>query len=386
MPQWLQLNSPVPAVLAGVALAAVLAWTLIRIPLRPATKPWRAVARQVVGVLSSILLSILVLALGLNAAQGWYPTWASLAGAGKVVDVSTSGRVEAETSTTAPWATGQPSALQADPRQNPALGSQDWSNPGQSRYLTVTIPGQQGETGHRALVWLPASYLSQPERFYPVILAFAGVPGSISTYQEGDMAIGQRIEELVGEHKMREAIVVVPDVFPDNLDTECVDASDGSIRTESWLTTSVVPWITANLRAIGDRQGWATLGLSAGGWCSTMLTMRHPELFGHSISMAGYFKPLFDGKAYRPEGDPEYDLARIAEQNAPAVRLWVWTAKDDERPYAELTQFEPRVKAPTSLTSTLLESGGHAPSVWETGLPVGLAWLGESAQFSGVAA
>lgn len=385
MPQWFELSSPVPVVVAAVALIAVLAWVLIRVPLRPAAKPWRAIARQVVGVLSSILLSILVLALSLNAAQGWYPTWASLAGAGKVVDVSTSGRAEVE-STAAPWATGQPSALQADPRQNSALGSQDWSDPDRSRYLTVTIPGQQGDAGHKALVWLPASYLSHSERFYPVVLTFAGVPGSISTYQEGDMAIGRRIEDLVGEQKLRETIVVVPDVFPDNLDTECVDASDGSIRTESWVTTDVVPWITANLRAVADRQGWATLGLSAGGWCSTMFTMRHPELFAHAISMAGYFKPLFGGKTYRPENDTEYDLARIAEQNAPDVRLWVWTAMDDAMPYAELTRFESSVKAPTSLTSTLLESGGHAPSVWETGLPVGLAWLGKSSQFSWVAA
>ncbi|SPF67333.1 Alpha/Beta hydrolase fold [Propionibacterium ruminifibrarum] len=386
MPQWLELGSPVPVGVAAAALIAVLVWVLIRVPLRPAVKPWRAVVRQVVGVLSSILLSILVLALGLNATQGWYPTWASLAGAGEVVDVSTSGRVEAESTTTAPWATGQPSALQEDPRQNPAFGSQDWSDPDRSRYLTVTIPGQQGQAGHQALVWLPASYLSHPERFYPVVLAFAGVPGSISTYQEGDMAIGQRIEDLVGEQKMREAIVVVPDVFPGNLDTECVDASDGSVRTESWVTSSIVPWITANLRAVADRQGWATLGLSAGGWCSTMLTMRHPELFGHSVSMAGYFRPFFVGEAYRPEDDAEYDLARIAEQDAPDVRLWAWTAMDDEMPYTELRRFEPHVKAPTSLTTTLLESGGHAPSVWASGLPVGLSWLGESSQFSWVAA
>ncbi|WP_316669518.1 alpha/beta hydrolase-fold protein [uncultured Propionibacterium sp.] len=377
MPQWLELGNPVPVVVAAAALVAVLAWTLIRLPLRPVTRLWRAVVRQVVGVLSSILLSILVLALGLNATQGWYPTWASLGGAGRVVDTSTVGRQETETSAS-PWATGQPSALQADPRQNPAFGQQDWTDPDRGRYLRVTVPGPRADPGHQALVWLPASYLSHPERFYPVVLAFAGVPGSISTYQEGGMAIGQGTETLTGQRKLRESIVVVPDVFPDNLDTECVDADDGSISTESWVATGVVPWITTNLRAVGDRQAWATLGLSAGGWCSTMLTMRHPELFGHGVSMAGYFKPVFDGKAYRPENDPEYDLAHIAEQTPPDVRLWFWAAEDDEMPCSGLADFKQHVIAPTSLTTTLLESGGHTPAVWESGLPAGLAWLGGS--------
>lgn len=382
MPHWLQPGGPLPAVLAAAALGAVLFWLLLRVPRRPAAGPGRAVARQTAGVLASIGLSILTLALVLNAVHGWYPTWTSLAGAGRVVDSSTVGGPADPAPAPAPWGSGMPDRVQADPRANPALGEQDWAEPEQGRYLRVTIPGPQGDEGHNALVWLPAGYLSHTERYYPVVLAFAGVPGSILAYSEEGMDIGRVIEELSGQRRMREAIVVVPDVFPENLDTECVDAADGSVRTESWLTGSVVPWITTNLRAVGDRQAWATLGLSAGGWCATMLTMRHPDLFGHAVSMAGYFSPTFDGTAYRPENDPAYDLADIAARRAPEVRLWFWVAKDDQMPYESLLDFELDVRAPTSLTSTLLEAGGHTPAVWTSGLPVGLTWLGGSTQFA----
>ena len=45
---------------------------------------------------------------------------------------------------------------------------------------------------------------------------------------------------MSSQGQLRESIVVIPDVFPDNVDTECVDASDGSILMETFVTRDVV--------------------------------------------------------------------------------------------------------------------------------------------------
>ena len=235
------------------------------------------------------------------------------------------------------------------------------------------------------LIWLPPGYLSHPERRYPVIFAFQGIPGSVDAYQQ-NLPVGQIIPSLVSAQRIRDAIVVVPTVFPNNLDTECVDSADGSVRMDTFVSSDLVAWAKANLRTVDRPDAWATLGFSAGGWCSSMLTLRHPETFGYSLSLSGYFQIRFNGSALRPDGDPVYDLGRIASEQAPSVKLWFWTAKDDSAPYDSVQQFAPKVRAPTVLTVALVEAGGHSWAVWTAGTQAGLQWLGEnSAQFAWVA-
>ena len=201
------------------------------------------------------------------------------------------------------------------------------------------------------------------------------MPGSVTALVEG-LHPGELVASLSSQQQLRESIVVVPDVFPDNLDTECVDASDGSVLMETYIATDVVNWIRTNLRTDPDREGWATFGYSAGGFCSSMLTMRHPDLFGSSINMSGYFEADFEGPKLRPDDDTSYDLGVIAGSNPPDVDLWFYTAKDDPMPYESWQRFNSAVLAPTSLTSQLVDTGGHTTSVWAAGLEAGLGWLG----------
>lgn len=371
MAHWFAPSAAGPLILASLLLVIAAGWTLLWIPLHPARRARRAVMRQIFAVASTLIAALLVIALGLNLLHDWFGTWASLRGTGDVATQTTFGADPADAPE--PEAVDSPTALQRDPASNPAFGSPDWSSPEQGRYLTVAIPEAGTDRSHRALVWLPPGYLTNPDTFYPVILAFAGVPGSVTSYQ--DLRIGEQITELNEARDMRQSIVVVPDVYENNLDTGCVDSIDGTIRVESWVTSDVTSWIATNLRPVSHPDGWATVGLSAGGWCATMLTLRHPELFSSALSMAGLYHLSFDGPHLRAENDPSHDLARIAESQAPAVRLWAWTAIDDRGPYSSLSRFATHVRAPTSLTMTTLTAGGHTNAVWRTGLPAGLSWL-----------
>ena len=386
MIEWLELGQWGPTVVVAVLLAATMVWVLVWLPLRRARRHWVAILEQVAGVLLSLVLTLLLVALAMNRVNDWYPTWRSLTSPATVEHVQTVGRPLAPAPGQAGWVTGTPTAVQAHPTTNPALGKQDWTDVAQGKYLVTTVVGTVSHVVGHVLVWLPPSYLGHPERFYPVVLGFSGVPGRFLAYRD-NLHVGETLSMLSAEHAMRESIVVVPDVFPNNLDTECVDSVDGSIATETWVVDDVSHWITTNLRAVDDPQAWATTGYSAGGWCSSMLTMRHPERYRWSVSMSGYFQPLFAQTRYRPADDPAYDLGLIARRDAPPVRLWFWTARDDRMPYRQWSGFVGHVRNPTSLTTTLLGGGGHSWPLWTAGFPAGMMWLGEqSSQFGWVQA
>lgn len=376
-------------VIIAALLAITLGWTIGVLPRHRPSGPARAIAQQALAVLLSILLSLVMVAGLLNRDNDWYPSWPSLLGMNQRPTVTTDG---AHSGTSAgpvqpvAWDTGDVTAVQANPRQNPALGGPSWQDPApHGQYLQLSITGATTGYASPTVIWLPPSYLAHPERHYPVIVALQGLPGEPSVFQHA-LPMGRFISTAVGQEQMREAIVVAPTVFPNNQDTECVDSADGSLRIDTFLSTDLVTWIKTNLRSVDDPAGWATLGFSAGGWCSSMLAMRHPDTFGSSINMSGYFQPRYDGPSLRPADDPAYDLPTIARDQAPAVRLWFYVAKDDTVPYRSVQQFRTAVRPPTSLTTALVETGGHGFGVWSAGASAGLEWLGAgSPQFAWVA-
>ena len=393
MPHWLELGSRGLIALVAITLSICLIWTLILFPLRLSRRngtiaAWKVVLTQFISTIVSIILSLMMVVLVLNRQNDWFPTWSSLVSSPTLSTSEIFGADGSAPVQPSSWVRGHPTGPQADPRKNPAFGDHQWSDEADIRsrgeYITVTIAGVNSHTpAQQALIWLPPSYLDNPDRFYPVILAFPGIPGSINSYQH-DMHIDSIITSLSNEKSMREAIVVVPTVFPNNRDTECVNSTDGSVKMESYITDDVTSWIKTNLRAVDKKEAWTPLGYSAGGWCSSMVTMRHPDRYPTSINLSGYFEPLFDESdpLVSPD-DPSYSLGHIAETEAPEVKIFYWCAHDDDRPIAQLDVFKTQVQKPTSLNVHLLDNGGHTWPVWVDGATQGLRWLAtQSDQFA----
>jgi S-formylglutathione hydrolase FrmB len=182
----------------------------------------------------------------------------------------------------------------------------------------------------RIPVWLPPSYARVPARRYPVIYWLAGYAGTGETLFCGSPwqpGLGERLDRLVANRRMGEAIVVAPDGFTRWGGGQYLD-SPASGAYETHLVAEVVPEIDRRFRTRTDRDGRGIGGKSSGGFGALVLAMRHPDLFSAVASHAGdmYFElsviPEMPraARALRRHGGVEAFVARLGRSEPEPMR------------------------------------------------------------------
>jgi len=360
-----------------LAVAVVVAVAVL--PRHRGPGPGKYVAQAVAIVLITVL-SVLALFLKLNADNQWYTSWHDLVAGGESGPAHTTvvGAIQRK-ARAAPSVTGKFSPLQRNPASNPSFGTQLNPQAAVGQWVSFSFTGPTTGITRNVSLWLPPSYLAHPDQAYPVLTAFSGFPGSPQTYVQ-TLQYDQIVMDEVRAGRLREPIVIVPDMYPANLDTECVDGSDG--RYESYVAVDLVHWIKHNLRTVNNRHAWATTGYSAGGWCATMFSVLHPGRWAASINLAGYFAPEYSPyQHWNRSNDPRYNLAATVARHKPPVDIWFFSGGDDRRPLRSLARFQPKIAPPTSLVTNISAFGGHRLTVWQAGRGPSLAWVGSSSGY-----
>lgn len=163
----------------------------------------------------------------------------------------------------------------------------------------------------RALVWLPPSYATQPQRRYPVAYYLHGGWGD-----ETDWTRRARLEvtlDSLVRAGLPEMIVVMPD-GDDGFYTTwnflgdysgCRRATPPGRRGAESVDTFCVPWphyddyvardlvafIDRSYRSIPDRRSRGIAGLSMGGYGAVSLALLYPDVFSAAASHSGVLAP-----------------------------------------------------------------------------------------------
>lgn len=342
------------------------------------------IATVVARILSVLGLNVLIVFLAgvlLNGQFLFYASWGDLVtsftGSPAQVQLTRGGSVSKATATTNRSALGRTITAKR-PTVLPALPG-GTNGPSQ---LTFTVHGPVSGITSSVIVSLPPGYRdpSQASTDYPVLETFQGYPGQPAQWLK-TLHLDQAIATQVAQKSMRSALIVSPNTeIPGGVDTECVNGPGRDPKVETWLTTDVPNWIVKHFRVGLDRSSWATIGLSAGGWCAAMATMKHPGTYSTAIVMAGYFKPWF-GHHYHPftsnsrEG-VVYDMIGLARKDPPPVAIWLETSHADRDSYPSTAAFLKNVRSPMAVSATVLHNAGHRMGVWVALLPDSLRWLG----------
>ena len=358
-----------------ILAAATFVWGIVSWP-KATGAGWRSYLRRGAAQLAVVATALLTVAATLNSQYDWYSSWNDLGSALGGGDYA-AGSTELLHS-----GSGQPAAP-INGVAEPKIGGLNPDPGSDGQYVTVTLPGPVSKVSGSTVIWLPQSYVQagSSHRRYPVIEVFHGIPGSPLEYSQ-DINLGKMVARLAAAGRIKESILVMPDASPHHVDTECVNGGSQGLAMEDWLTQDVPNWVRQNLRVQQDRQSWATMGLSSGGFCSMMATMLHPQTYGAAIELGGYLSPIFDSH-YRPftRGSTawnRYDLVQLAATAPPPVALWIETSKTDSLSYQGNSRLIANARAPMTVTADVLPDAGHRMSVWVGVMPTALQWLGST--------
>lgn len=370
-----------PVFLDGVVLLTIVAFLAVVAVWPRLTGPtgWHVLGR--VGALGMVnVLVLLTAATQLNATYLFFSGWGDLRGALTGHVVQTSLHRGGQERRAADLAVGGRAAAVAS--HVSTLGKQIGAN-GLAAY---TVHGAQSGLTGTVLVQLPAGYSSPAaasER-YPVIEAFHGYPSTPSNWVK-IFHLGQWVDQAVAAHQLRAPLLVMPQIeIPRGVDTEGVNGPPGTPQVETWLTRDVPAWLGQHFRVEANRDAWATIGYSAGGYDAAMATLLHPAQYGAGIVMGGYFRPDF-GPFYEPFAESStqgrrYDLARQVAHRPPPVAMWMETSHADALSYTSSAHFLRVVRPPLAVHAVILRNAGHRDSVWIALLPEALRWLGQAVQ------
>jgi S-formylglutathione hydrolase FrmB len=262
--------------------------------------------------------------------------------------------------------------------------------PAQGQVVPIKIPGlKSGFQARPAQVYLPPAWFARSRPALPVIMLLHGEPGDPSNWVEGGNAAATT-DAWAAAHGGVAPVLVMPDINgSDVADTECVDSPVGN--AETYLTVDVPAVVQKEFGTKPPGAGWAVAGLSEGGSCALMLTLRHPQLFATFGDFGGLVGPrvsdtnddtastvteLFSGSQ---QVFAAHEPATLLGSVNPAYRAlggWFQVGGDDGQPLAAAQQLVPLAQQAGITTCLVVVPGaGHTFDVWSAAFSSSLPWM-----------
>ncbi len=359
-------------VLALAILAATLLFigTIVFWP-RLARRTWRAVSGRAALLLATQVMVFASVGLVANQSFGFYASWDDLLGKetdqGVVVDQTAGARGGVRTIST--------QSVDVPGGHLPRVGGQ---------IQKIGVVGKKTGITSPAYVYLPPEYFQSryAERTFPVVVVLTGYPGTAKALVT-KLDFPDTAHELVRDGRSQPMILVMlrPTVAPPR-DTECVDVPGGP-QTETFFAQDLPAALAGHYRVGSGPGSWGIIGDSTGGYCALKLAMHHPRAYTAAVGLSPYYKAPVDattGDLFQGDGKLKRhaDLEwYIAHMPPPDVSLLVTTSRHGETNYGPTMRFVDLVKkrAPTRISTIVLESGGHNFNTWRREIPASLEWL-----------
>ena len=169
----------------------------------------------------------------------------------------------------------------------------------------------EGETADRdVIVVLPPSYAKNPRRRYPVLYALHGYSIGADQWSK-EIHVPQTIEG--GFAKGAKDMIVV---FPDSKTIHNGSMYSSSATTgdfESFISRDLVAYVDGHYRTLAARESRGLAGHSMGGYGTSRIGMKHPDVFGAIYMMSPCCLSARQGGQFNAEA-----VAALAAVKAPA--------------------------------------------------------------------
>ena len=257
--------------------------------------------------------------------------------------------------------------------------------PTQGVVITVAIPSTKSAFATRpAYVYLPPAWFATPTPSLPTLVLLPGEPGSASDWS-GNGDADNTADAFARSHHGLAPVIVMPD--PDGYqttDSECVNSKFGN--AETYLVDDVPAFARSQFHTASGPDSLAIGGLSAGGTCSVMLALRHPQVYPTFATYSGFASPqyqdttqaetidtLFGGSEYRFAAHDPVQILRTARFDGSAG--WFEVGDQDTEPLHATRSLQSAALRAGIATCVLVRPGGHDFDLWSQALQDSFPWL-----------
>jgi enterochelin esterase-like enzyme len=253
--------------------------------------------------------------------------------------------------------------------------------------LETVLAGAKSNITRQGMIYLPPQYFQRPyaAQRLPVIELIHGAPGNPGDY-EGRLKISGMFRKLIAAHKAKPAVLVIPDVGggPDRA-TQCLNTVGGE-QDETYVAYDVPDLVASRLRVEPPGPAWEIAGFSEGGYCAANLALRHPDRYGISASLSGYYEPLRHNRLPQPI-DPFAGNKALRDANSPLKvlgqprlngrmpKFWVMTGSGVQVDLVQAQAFVDLVKRfQPDVPFMIVKGGQHNYGAWREAFPKMFEW------------
>lgn len=319
----------------------------------------------------TMLLGLLVSLLLVNSYYHYYPTIGSLFGKAD---------------------TGQTTTIEYPNKTKVAAAASiegqlyDSNIPTAGRISSIQIPGTVSKFKPRtAYVYEPAVNLanSNPNVDLPVVVLMAGIPGNPADWVNAGGLATTMDTFAAKHHGVTPYVVVVDNIGSVANDTECVDSPRGNVET--YLSVDVPNYIKTHYSVSHTPSQWAIGGLSIGGMCGIMITLRHTDVYHYFLDFGGEVGPeagskqktiatLFNGSETAwQEHQPEWLLANRKYKGIGG--FFAVGQSDKASLVSGITRLHEQAQAVGLETVLQMVGGQHTFNVWQQSYKDALPWI-----------
>lgn len=265
-----------------------------------------------------------------------------------------------------------------------SLSSLD-KQPTAGKVYSLNIPGVVSKFHARtAYVYVPAIYSDPGQINLPVIVLTPGFPGLTENWLGSGLQA--TMDNFASHHDgITPLVFMVDNTGSLTNDTECVDSPRGDVET--YLTVDVPNYIKNNFRVAAGPEHWAIGGLSLGGMCAVMLTLRHPNVYHYFLDYGGEIGPevgsqektiqtLFGGSEQAwQQHQPETLLATRSYKNLGMGGFFGVGSQDELNVTQAAYQLSNDSKKAGIETLYEVINGQHTFDVWQNAFKLSLPWV-----------
>jgi len=209
----------------------------------------------------------------------------------------------------------------------------------------------------------------------PVLYFLHGYPGGVRSLPDSGLA--GTLEQLFASGVKPFVLVAPNGQSPTRPDTEWTDSADGTVKLESYIVNRLVPAVEGAHRR--NRAHRAVAGFSMGGFGAMNLGLRHPDLFGQIVSIAGYFR--VDDPDAMGQNNPQWKAANSPDQHVAAgggSRILLVSAAEEHDPLiaGEAQRFRRLAEAAGQHPALVVAPGPHTFDLVVAQLPTVAHFLG----------